>query len=137
VTLGEVAQTRMEPADRGGGTVANVAPLIGREPGVDGIPDKGRHRPTRAGRPLPQREGLVVGELDLHTSHVRTVAQSSIVMVSACVHGACLHPAHVPRRAIVTEGTPTGAGYSTGPIVPPKRTTIPRTRLSFAASAGI
>jgi hypothetical protein len=50
--------------------VSHVA-LVRRDQGLDGITNDGRDWPPRVVRPLPQRPGLVIRELNLHTLHMQ------------------------------------------------------------------
>jgi hypothetical protein len=74
VALGEIIEARMEAADRRQRPVALLAPVVRRDPGVDGVAHERRDRPTRSLGPLLQEPKLFIGELHLHTSHLTTVA---------------------------------------------------------------
>ena len=71
MALGEVIHTRMEAADRLPGAVASIASFVGREPSVHGVTDEGRHGTPRVLRPRTEGPCRVLGELNLHTCHVR------------------------------------------------------------------
>ena len=85
MVLCKVAEPRTEAADRGYCSVAYLTPFVGCEPCFHGVPDDGGHRAPGPIRPLPKSPRFVVGELNLHTLHVHTVASRSRVMVRALV----------------------------------------------------
>ena len=80
MVFGKVPEARMKAADRLHRAVASIAPGVGLEPGVDGIAHEGRHRTPGALRPQTHGSSHVIGKLDLHSYHVHTIADPSIVM---------------------------------------------------------
>lgn len=75
--LGKITEAGMKSADRLHGAIASIASRVGLEPCVDSITHEGSDRSSRAFRPRSQSSCRFVGELDLHTCHVQTVAPSS------------------------------------------------------------
>ena len=77
MVLGQVAQARLEPADRLQRSLARITPFVGREPCVHGVADEGRNWAPGALRPRAESTSLILTELDLHTRHVHKVAAMS------------------------------------------------------------
>lgn len=92
MVFGKVPEARMKAADRLHRPVASIAVGVGLEPGVDGIAHEGRHRTPGALRPQTHGSSHVIGELDLHSYHVHTIADPSIVMSWAQNPGATAAP---------------------------------------------
>ena len=78
MVLGQIAQPRLEAADRLQRSVARIAPFVGREPCVHGVADEGRNWAPGVLGPRTESTSRILAELDLHTCHVQRVAPMSM-----------------------------------------------------------